>query len=403
MTTDVSTGSHAASPSDPVGLGLVGCGFVADMYMDSLAEHPELKAVAVFDRDPERLAAFASFHKLATHPDLSALLADPAVDIVVNLTNPRSHEAVTTAGLKAGKPVYSEKPLAMTIEGARRLAALAAEKGVGLTGAPCTHLSDAVQTLAKAVATGDIGAPLMAYAEMDDGMIPALDYTRWRSASGAPWPARDEFEVGCTLEHAGYQIAPLVQLFGPVRSVTSVNACRLPDKGEDVGVADAASDVAIGLLAFDDGVVVRLTCSILGPENRSLRVVGRDATATLADIWRYRSPVRIARPGRSVAARARRKLEHRLSTLLPGLHLGRRIPLASPPRAGRQRRAADRMDFARGIAAFAEAMAGGPDRVPTALAVHVTEVTLALLVPPGTPQPIRIESTVPPLPREDWA
>ena len=86
--------------------------------------------------------------------------------------------------------------------------AAAAERGLGLAAAPCNHLSDVVQALGRELAAGRLGRVMMAQAEMDDGMVHRLDYGTWRSLSGAPWPARDEFEVGCTTEHAGYQIGP---------------------------------------------------------------------------------------------------------------------------------------------------------------------------------------------------
>ena len=88
--------------------------------------------------------------------------------MVLNLTNPSSHFEVSPACLEAGFPVYSEKPLAMTFEEIEALAALAREKGLPLTGAPCNHLGKAAQAVNRALAQGRIGQPLLAYAEVDD-------------------------------------------------------------------------------------------------------------------------------------------------------------------------------------------------------------------------------------------
>ena len=74
-------------------IAIVGCGYVADMYMQTLPAHPGLNLVGVWDCDPARLAAFTAFHKIPAFAGMDALLADPRVQMVVNLTNPRSHHA----------------------------------------------------------------------------------------------------------------------------------------------------------------------------------------------------------------------------------------------------------------------------------------------------------------------
>lgn len=359
-------------------IAIVGCGYVADMYLETLPAYPDLTILGVFDRDAARMAAFAAFHRVSAYPTLTALLADARVEIIVNLTNPGSHHEISRAALLAGRHVYSEKPLAMTLEEAEDLVALAGAKGCALAGAPCNHLSEAVQTLAREVQSGRLGRVVLAHAEMDDGMVPGLNYTTWRSRSGAPWPARDEFEVGCTMEHAGYQIGPLVRLFGPVRRVSAFSACLLPEKGRDVGVTRASPDISMGVLSFDHGIVARLTNSILAPTDRMLRVVGTQGIATLTDVWEYDAPVRFTSTGSGVRARAARRLERRVSPWLPRLLLGGGVR----PVAGRRvirTSGGHRMDFARGIAQLAaQVQAGVPVQGSAALALHVTEVTLAL-------------------------
>eukprot|EP01080_Neovahlkampfia_damariscottae_P013472 gene13472-biopygen19 len=71
------------------------------------------------------------------------MLADPEVEIIVNLTNPHAHYATSKRILEAGKHVYSEKPLAMEIDQARELVALAEEKGLQIVSAPSSVLGPA--------------------------------------------------------------------------------------------------------------------------------------------------------------------------------------------------------------------------------------------------------------------
>jgi predicted dehydrogenase len=362
-------------------IGIVGCGFVADNYIAMLAEHPEITLIGVYDRDPARLMAFSRFHRLATFDSYEAMLADARVQMVVNLTNPSSHFEVTMAALRAGRHVYSEKPLAMTMGDAQKLVDAAASRGLGLAAAPCNHLSDAMQTMAREIRDGRLGRVVLAQAEMDDGMVPKLDYYNWRSRSGALWPARDEFEVGCTMEHAGYHITPLVMLFGAVRRVTCFNACQVPEKGRELGVSVQSPDLSVGLLEFDGGVVARLSNSILAPANRSLRVIGLDGVATLSDVWEYHSPVRISKTGDGYRPRVIRKIEKKLSPLIPGLMFGRAARPVPGRRVGKTA-GGHRMDFARGIAQLAAQIEhAAPTLVGPALALHVTEVTLALQSP----------------------
>lgn len=366
-------------------IGIVGCGFVADNYIAMIEEHPTLTLVGVYDRDPARLAVFAAFHHLHAFNSLSALLADDRVDMVVNLTNPGSHFEVSMAALMAGCHVYSEKPLAMTMADAQTLADTAVARGLGLAAAPCNQLSDATQTLQREIQSGRLGRIVMVQAEMDDGMVPKLDYANWRSESGAPWPAKDEFEVGCTMEHAGYHITPLITLFGPVRRVTSFSACLMPEKGAELGVTVLSPDLSIGMLEFDGGIVARLTCSILAPANRSLRVIGVDGVATLADVWEYHAPVRVSATGSGFIPRLVRKIEKRSTRFMPGMLFGRAARAITGRKVGKTA-GGHRMDFARGIAQLAAQIEGAaPVLVGPALALHVTEVTLALQTPHAGP------------------
>lgn len=375
-------------------IALIGCGFVADFYMSSLPDHAGLQVLGAFDRDAARLDAFTRFHKLAAYPSLDAVLADPAVEMVVNLTNPRSHVEISRAALLAGKHVYSEKPLAMTMGEAEHLTSLAAARGLALAAAPCNHLAPPVREMAAQLAAGRLGRPLMAQAEMDDGIVPFQGFETWRSVSGAPWPAKDEFEVGCVMEHAGYQIGPLVTLFGPVREVLALPATLLPEKGAGLGLGATNPDFSVGLLRFDHGVVARLSLSIIAPHNRLLRVVGTEGFATLHDVWDNRAPLRISPTGKGLAQRVARKLELKLGAFLPGITLGRAARVAHWPR----RKGTQPMDFLRGVAQLAaQVETGAPALMGPELALHVTEVTLALqsLEHAGRTQTMR--TSLPPL------
>ncbi len=139
-------------------IAIIGAGYVADLYMSSLCAFPELEVVGVWDRDASRLAHFAAHWSLPALAGFEAVV-EARPDIVLNLTNPASHAAVTRDALEAGFHVWSEKPLALDMDEAVALTALAKERGLHLASAPCSVLGRAAQTLWRAVRDGRVGRP----------------------------------------------------------------------------------------------------------------------------------------------------------------------------------------------------------------------------------------------------
>lgn len=384
------------SADQTTGLAIIGCGYVADSYRHCLAFHQgTLRLAGIFDRDPARLAAFQSCWGDRSYASLAEALADPAVDIVLNLTDPESHAEVTLAAIAAKKHVYTEKPLAMTTAEAVALRAAAKDAGVRLGAAPCNMLGETTQTLWSALRTGRIGKPVLAYAELDDGMVHRANYQSWISRSGRPWPARGEFETGCTFEHAGYAITVFAALFGPVRRVTAFSALLVANKQTSPDLPHPAPDFSVGLLEFDDGVVARLTNSVVAPYDHRMRIIGEGGALEVSEPWDYACPVMLRTPAETRLARF---LERRFNGL------GRtRIPHVRPTpfRGGNGK---PTMDFMRGVAELAEAIrTGRRSRLDEDFAVHVTEVTEILQYPERFSRSQTVTSTFAPIEPMDWA
>ena len=264
-------------------IAVVGCGYVAESYAKTLVNYPDLKLVGAFDRNRSNLDAFCRRWKVPAFETLDQLLNNSDVSIVLNLTNPRSHYEVTKQCLEAGKHVYSEKPLAMDYQRARELLELAKSKGLYLSSAPCSVLSETAQTLWKALRENIIGKVRLIYANFDDGMIaPNLSPWNWRNESGVAWPAKDEFEVGCTYEHAGYILTWLAAFFGPALRVTSFASCLIPDKG--IPVEKMAPDFTVGCIEYGDNIVARLTCSLVAPKDKSLTIIGDGGVLSVPNV-----------------------------------------------------------------------------------------------------------------------
>jgi predicted dehydrogenase len=372
-------------------IALVGTGFVADYYMTTLANYPELVVAGAWDRDTGRLAQFCRFHDVRAYGSLEQCLGDGETALIVNLASPESHFELNCAALNAGKHVYCEKPLGMTFDQARAVIDLADSKGLTVCGAPANGLSDAQQLVAGLIAARRIGAPRLAYAEMEDGPVFKDNWTEWRSRSGARWPGLHEFEVGCTLEHAGYGLSWLVSLFGAVEHGQAFSALTFPDKGPGTRDVAMAPDFAVGCLSFRSGVTARLTCGLAAPRDRSLTIVGEEGTIVVRDLWDDRSPVHLSRfdGKRPLLQRLAGRFERARGQVLPlRLTHGRPVAYPAPPKAGKLAAFPSQIDFARGIANMAEALANG--QVPFfsgQMALHLTELALILNQGGGTFKP----------------
>lgn len=364
----------------------VGCGFVSEFYAKTLGNYPDLSLIGVYDRNAHHLEAFCRRWKCRAYTSLDETLADPSVEMILNLTNPRSHFEVTRNCLKAGKHVYSEKPLAMNFNEARELADLAKFNNLYLAAAPCSLLSETAQTVAKALRDGVVGKVRLVYANFDDGMIaPNLAPWNWRNETGIIWPAQDEFEVGCTYEHAGYVLTWLAAFFGPAKSVTAFACCQIPDKG--ISVVNMAPDFTVGCVEYEQQVVARVTCSLIAPKDRSLTIVGDDGILYVADVRNDTCPVYLRPiPQRGWRAGAERRIA-KLRKLfgwgdpVNNSHFRRRLPFVRRP-PGRFVSATKAVDFCRGPSEMASAIRQRrPSRLSPELAVHLVEIVEALQYP----------------------
>jgi predicted dehydrogenase len=293
----------------------------------------------------------------------------------------------------------------MEYESALELVQLAESRGLSISGAPSNVLSEAAEGVRHALAGGAAGVVRAVFAEMSVGSVLAKNFRSWRSASGASWPFVDEFELGDVVEHSGYCLALLADLFGPIKRVQSVNAVCYPDKLGGQQLKRPGPDLAIAALEFCSGVVARLTCdSVATRSDRSLHIVGDKGTLTVADIWRYDAPVYLTPlevDGDTLPRRLRRRFfreaDRLVRYLLPGQRwTGRRVPV--PATKGHLTRYA-RMDYARGPAQQVEAIrAGRRPRVSAELLLHVTEIALAMRFPDKFPSPHLVRSTL-----ADWS
>lgn len=236
----------------PLRVAVVGCGNIAGQYGEALMRCPEIKILGAQDLDPARAKDWAGKYGGQAYASLDAVLADPQVEAVVNLTIQQAHVEVVTKCLQAGKHVHSEKPLAPTYPEAKKLVDLATAKGLRLSCAPVTWLGEAQQTAWKLIREGRIGTPRVAYATVDWGRIET-----WHPNPAPFYAAGPVFDV------AVYPISLLTAWFGPVKKVIAGGGLLLPDRVTKDGkpFRVATEDWTASVLEFASGLQARLTAN----------------------------------------------------------------------------------------------------------------------------------------------
>jgi predicted dehydrogenase len=203
----------------------VGCGTISSVYLKNLGVDPEVVTVAaVADLDRERAEARAREFGVARVLEVSELLCDPAVELVLNLTWPNAHGALNLAALEAGKHVFSEKPLAITLDEGRRVLAEARRRDLRVGCAPDTGLADGMQTVRRLLDDGAIGDPLGG----------AAWYLLRHPARWHPSPQfLYEPGAGPLFDIGPYQVTTLVSMLGPVRRVAG--SSRIVSRELEIG------------------------------------------------------------------------------------------------------------------------------------------------------------------------
>jgi predicted dehydrogenase len=404
-----------------VKIAIVGCGYASDHYMMTLPGHPDLELLGVTDRAMARAQALAKHYGVKAYASTEEALADSAVELVVNLTDPRSHYEVSKASLLAGKHVYSEKPLAVEFSQAQELVDLAKRRDLLISSAPCSALGETAQTLWQALLDGAVGRPRLVYAELDDNPIYLMRPEGWTNGRGVPWPFRSEYENGCTLEHAGYYLTWLCAMFGPAASVTGFSACLVPDKTSLPLNPPHTPDFSTACIVFKSGIVARLTCSIVAPYDHRIRIIGDQGVLSADECWNYGAPVYLERFSQ-LSLNARKARSVRASTALQsfvGVGGRKQVPVKTSFAQRRTRvrepmtgtrsyiRAAIRavskrelvcMDFFRGVADMAAAIEGNRNcLLSPEFALHVNEITLAMQNAGSTGAPYMLTTSFEPL------
>lgn len=276
---------------------IIGVGNISGIYLKNLTTlfSSRVELLGCADAIPERAAAATQEYSLPRSYDTpEALLADPDVDIVINLTIPNAHYEVCRAAIEAGKHVYVEKPLSVELDEGRALLKLAADRGVRVGGAPDTFLGAGIQTCRKLIDEGAIGRPVAATA-----FLAGHGHEHWHPApefyykkGGGPM-----FDMG------PYYLTALVNLVGPVARVSGATRISFPERtitseplnGTVISV-DVPTHIA-GIMEFANGAVGTIITSfdIWAANLPRIEIYGSEGSLSVPDPNTFGGPVRMKR------------------------------------------------------------------------------------------------------------
>jgi predicted dehydrogenase len=341
---------NEATDMKRVKVGVIGCGRISGIYLENCTQIFDiLEVAACADMVPELAQQRAEEFGVPRVYTVDELLADPEIEMVLNLTVPQAHTEVNLKALAAGKHVYTEKPFALSRADADQVLELAHTKNLRVGCAPDTFLGGGLQTCRKIIDDGWIGTPYAA-----SGLI------LMGNPFGSPapnLPSYLQFGWDPLFDMGPYYLTALVSLLGPVRRVTgsagrvqseiAITNPQSPFFGQTLPVEAPLHVTAT--LDFENGVTASLQAAkeSFGYTPR-LEIYGTDGILFAPDPNMFGGAIRIQRPGQEIKEFP---YSHGFSENSRGLGLA---------------------DMAYGI------RTGRPHRASGELARHILEITLGI-------------------------
>jgi predicted dehydrogenase len=235
-----------------VKVGVIGCGAISGAYLGMAKNFPIVEISAVADLDEARARSAAEKYGIRRAIGVDQLLADPEIEIVLNLTVPKSHVPVALQALHAGKHTFCEKPLGIDRAEGQKVIDLARQKKLRVGCAPDTFMGAGIQTARQLLDEGAIGRPVAFTANMQ-----CLGHESWHpnpefyyQVGGGPM-----FDMG------PYYLTALLNLFGPVKRISGMASIAMPDRtitsqplhGKKINVE--TPDHIVGLMEFENGAI----------------------------------------------------------------------------------------------------------------------------------------------------
>jgi predicted dehydrogenase len=264
------------------GVGIMGAGNISSAYLRLAPLFKGLEVRAVADILPAAAQKRAEeFGVAAQTPD--ELLKNSEIDVIVNLTIPATHYAVSMDIVSAGKHAYSEKPFVLTLEEGMALKKAADDRNLKVGSAPDTFLGGAHQQAREIIDSGQIGKIMSGTTHvMSRGM------EHWH-------PNPDFFfQVGAgpILDIGPYYVTDLIHLLGPVKRVSAfTNMARTerevltPGPYQGTMIKVGTPTTVHGILEFHSGAIITIGASwdVASHGHHNIELYGVDGSIYVPD------------------------------------------------------------------------------------------------------------------------
>ncbi len=276
-------------------IGIIGCGMISNAYINAAKRFHAIEIGGCADIDMEVAKKKSEEHeKLFPAMTVAELLADPSIELVINLTVPKAHAEVDMQILRAGKHAYSEKPFGVDMDQANEVMKFAASNNLRVGCAPDTFLGGGQQTARKLLDDGWIGKPVAGTA-----IVMGRGPEKWAHA-----PFFFDYGAGPMLDLGPYYITALVNLLGPAKSVTAVTTkvadTRVggPETVPHVYPVNVTTHLT-GVVEFQCGALVTVITSfeVYKHGHAPIEIYGTEGSLQVPDPNTFGGPVRVFRNG----------------------------------------------------------------------------------------------------------
>jgi predicted dehydrogenase len=250
---------------EPVRVACVGMGWWSDVLADAMQRSDKLKIAACSSRSGEKRQAFATKYGCHAAPSFEAVLADRAIEAIVNTTPNDTHLETTRAAAAVGKHVFLDKPIANTIADARAITEACRKARVVLALGYQRRRESHFRWIRKEIDDRAFGRLVNAEANISRDRLGKIDLSSWRyTAKGMPG--------GVMLQIGIHYTDVLEYLLGPIKAV-SASLAQLVLPGDN-------PDVASMLLEHESGARSTLNASYASAsEYYAMNVYGKEASA----------------------------------------------------------------------------------------------------------------------------
>jgi predicted dehydrogenase len=246
--------------SNRVKVGIVGLGRWAKVLTRAAKTSNALEITQGFSRSEESRAAFEKEFGVKSAPSLETLLSNPEIKGVILTVPNEQHLPLAREVAKAGKHVYTEKPIASTLEEGLAIEALEKTYGVSVTVGHSARLMAGIRAMGKAIEAGELGRVGFMEANFSNERALELTPKAWR------W-YKDRAPGGPLSQLAIHQFDVLHYLGGEIVEANSI-ASKLSPVGAEV------DDQSMTVLKFADGKIGYVGSSWTSPGVFCVRVFG---------------------------------------------------------------------------------------------------------------------------------